>query len=434
MRIPACVVVLLLAACASSAEFPCSTPAEIAAAAKAAEPGDVLVLNDGTWTDADIRIEARGESGKPIVVRARTPGKVVLTGKSRLRFAGEHLEISGLRFEKCNGDKDTVEFRIDSNHHATKCRLTSCSFIDCSPANPATGSRYVSLYGSQNRVDHCFFAGKTNEGNTLTVWLVKDPVEHLIDNNHFGPRSRLGENGGETIRIGDSKTQDVPARCIVEKNLFEHCNGEVEIVSNKSCENIYRRNTFLECEGALTLRHGKRCTVEGNFFLGNSKKNTGGVRIVDAEHRVQNNYFADLSGEDTRAAICLMNGRKDSPPDGHVQVKNAIVESNTLVNCNQPIVIGYSYKGASLPPEGCLFAKNVVQGSAGPLVRLLTPPTNAKWVGNVMFGGETGLPAGTVTIADPKLVRGEDGVWRRPGEAADSHPLKPGDVGPEWKK
>jgi poly(beta-D-mannuronate) lyase len=46
------------------------------------------------------------------------------------------------------------------------------------------------------------------------------------------------------------------SRTVVEHNLFQECNGEIEIVSSKSCENTYRYNTFLNCEGAVTLRHG----------------------------------------------------------------------------------------------------------------------------------------------------------------------------------
>ena len=61
------------------------------------------------------------------------------------------------------------------------------------------------------------------------------------------------------------------SRMIVEDNYYEHCDGEAEIISNKSCENIYRRNTFVECKGAL-MRHGNRCTAEGNWFFGHGRR------------------------------------------------------------------------------------------------------------------------------------------------------------------
>ncbi|MEO0875758.1 MAG: chondroitinase-B domain-containing protein, partial [Bacteroidota bacterium] len=43
---------------------------------------------------------------------------------------------------------------------------------------------------------------------------------------------------------------------IVEHNLFEDCDGDPEIVSVKSCDNIIRHNTFLASYGTLSLRHG----------------------------------------------------------------------------------------------------------------------------------------------------------------------------------
>ena len=104
-------------------------------------------------------------------------------------------------------------------------------------------------------------------------------------------------------------------------NYFEHCNGETEIISNKSGENIFQYNTFFESEGTLTLRHGNRATVRGNFFFGNDKPNTGGVRIIGEDHKVYNNYFDGLRGTGNRSTITLMNGVSDSPLNRYFQVK-----------------------------------------------------------------------------------------------------------------
>src|SRR5256885_1452512 len=99
----------------------------------------------------------------------------------------------------------------------------------------------------------------------------------------------LGKNGGEPIRVGYSFQSMFSSKTTVEKNLFERCDGELEIISNKSCDNVYRNNTFLQCAGFFTLRHGNRCTVDGNYFLGKGKKGSGGVRIIGEDHAVTNN-------------------------------------------------------------------------------------------------------------------------------------------------
>src|SRR6185436_3793331 len=211
------------------------------------------------------------------------------------------------------------------------------------------------------------------------------------------------------------------ARCVVEENLFTECNGEIEIISNKSCENTYRRNTFVDCEGTLTLRHGHRNQVEGNFFFGHGKPKTGGVRIINEDQRVVNNYFADLAGEGTYAALCLMNGIPNSPLAGYDQIKRAVVAFNTVVNCRQSVVVGYqspTRAEASLAPQDCTFAHNIIVASAAPLVRLMTAPAQFTWRGNFFFGAEPGvrdeLRADTI---DPHLVQQRDGRWR---PAADS--------------
>lgn len=426
-----CVAALLgvgVVSAASAAEHLCTTPAGVAAAAERARPGDAVVLRDGTWSDADLRFEAEGTATQPVTLRAQTPGKVILTGLSRLRFSGSHLVVAGLRFEQCRSGHDVVEFRTRPDRYAHHSRLTDCSWVDCNPPRRETNTRWISLYGTENRVDHCQLASKANLGCTLVVWLKSEPVRHRIDHNHFGPRPRLQVNGGETIRVGDSTTSAVKAQCVVESNLFEACNGEAEIVSNKSAENVYRWNTFRRCEGALTLRVGRGCLVEGNFFLGEGRPLTGGVRVIDQDHRVWNNYFADLGGEGTRAAICLMNGIKHSPPAGYYVVQRALIAFNTLVNCRQNLVLGYVYHEATLPPVDCILANNIVVSTNAPLVRQVTAPLRTTWLGNVMFGagsGLTGQQTGIVSV-DPKLSRGADGLWR-PAEDSPARGAAVGD-------
>ena len=88
----------------------------------------------------------------------------------------------------------------------------------------------MSMYGRFNRVDHCYFAGKTNEGALLVVWLdngtATAPPTHRIDRNHFGPREELGRNGAETIRVGTSTYSMQDSDVVVENNLFTETNGE----------------------------------------------------------------------------------------------------------------------------------------------------------------------------------------------------------------
>ncbi len=360
-----------LVAAASSAslakDIPVSDAAAFAEAAKAAAAGDTLVLKDGVWPDARLKLKAAGTAEKPVTVRAETAGKVVFTGDSRISIAGEHIVVDGLWFQNPTGE-EAIELRIDSKELANHCRVTNCAVTNDLPAGELTKSaRFVSLYGSGNRVDHCYIAGKTTLGTTLVAWL-KEGVEarHQIDHNHFGPRQRLGKNGGETIRLGDSKTSMLTAACVVEHNLFEKCDGEAECISNKSCGNVYRFNTFKGVSGTLTLRHGNACRVEGNVFIGDKAKGAGGVRVIGEDHVVTGNLFKDLTGDDERSAMCFMLGIPDSVPHGYFQVKRVKVTGNTFVNCAHNILIGMSGdKKATLPPVETEISGNVIQTNKG---------------------------------------------------------------------
>src|SRR5438477_5607710 len=125
----------------------------------------------------------------------------------------------------------------------------------------------MTYFITNNRMDFCFLMIRRPPRSTLQIEVAeKEPNNHLIDNNHFGHRPPLGKNGGETIRVGYSFQSMFSSKTFVENNLFDQCDGEIEIISSKSCDNIYRNNTFNNCAGFLTLRHGNRAAVDNNIF------------------------------------------------------------------------------------------------------------------------------------------------------------------------
>jgi poly(beta-D-mannuronate) lyase len=272
-----------------------------------------------------------------------------------------------------------------------------------------------------NRIDHCSFEGKGNGGATLVVWLgAENTGKHRIDHNYFGPRPVLGRNGGETIRIGDSRTSMQSAQCIVERNLFERCDGEVECVSNKSCDNLYRENTFRAVVGTLTLRHGNRCTVEGNVFLGDFVKRTGGIRVIGEDHTVRGNHLQALTGDEARAALCFMMGVSGSAAHEYFQVKRARIEGNTIVDCKVPVVIGLrDHAKASLPPDDVVFVDNRVVSDKATIIDARCSIEGVRWSGNIFHGRVLGIP-------DREGIR-----WKAP-EVKGVRPLDRAEVGPIW--
>lgn len=403
-------------------DIPVADASALKASIQSAQPGDTLILSAGEWRDVEIEFVAHGTKAAPITLKAAVPGQTILTGLSKLRIGGEHLVVEGLLFkDPDNSVGDLILFRKDSKLLAQHCCMTRCAILSTLPPAGAVDCRWVGLYGVGHRVDHCSFQGKTGKGTTFVVWLGQEgDGRHQIDHNYFGPREKLGKNGGETIRVGDSKTSMLKAECVVEHNLFEKCNGEVECISNKSCGNVYRANTFLEVAGTITLRHGNGCTVEKNVFVGNNVNGTGGIRIIGEDHVVRGNYLENLTGDEARSGICFMMGIPNSPANRYFQVKRARVEGNTLVNCEHSIFIGLNDdKNGILPPVETVITGNQISAPKYAIIEALCPLDGITWSENLFAGKELGIPTTIgIQMTEPKLT-----VLK---------PLTRSEVGPGW--
>ena len=302
---------------AQATEYFVSSAAQITTAMQTAQPGDILTMTNGTWTNQRIQFAGNGTSSLPITLRAQTPGQVILNGNSKINISGNWLVADGLKFQggALAADDHIVEFRGNLGE-ASNSRLTNSAIIDYNPASVDTRYFWVSLYGQHNRVDHNYFTGQTHSGVTVVVWRSDlGPDYHEIDANYFGERplpvNPADPNGFETIRIGTSTDSLTNSFTTVENNLFERTNGEIEAISNKSGSNTYRYNTFKEVAATLTLRHGNDTRVEGNFFLGNDTNNSGAIRVIGERQTIVNNYIANV---DDRAggAISISAGVPNS--------------------------------------------------------------------------------------------------------------------------
>jgi poly(beta-D-mannuronate) lyase len=361
-------------------------------------PGDTLLLQSGEdeWRDVNLVFEGEGEPGKPIVLAAQRPGQTIFTGQSRLRVLGKHLVVSGLVFRDGSLQGGSV-IAIGSGRGETAqdCRLTDTAIINYNPKDRKVNYKWVSVYGVRNRVDHCRFEGQDHTGQSLVVWLGAEPNGHRIDHNYFAGRPELGWNGGETLRIGTSGRSMNNSNTLVEENLFENCDGEAEIISVKSCGNIIRRNLFLSSSGALTLRHGNRNRVEGNWFVGNGKKRAGGVRVIGEDHTIVNNHFEGLTGRGGRSTLSVMHGVSEAPLNSYWQVKRALIAYNTILDCASSFDIGFGAggRGRTLPPEAVVIRGNLVRSASGKGITVRDEQADVRWSENVWVGeSQPGVP------------------------------------------
>jgi len=473
------VIALSAANVARGCEVLVSTVDELKAAVASSSPGDTLVVQDGTYTDWRIRLHAFGTATSLTTLKAQTPGGVKFTGNVRVEITGSHLVVSGFLFEEAHGSRHAsiVEFR--NAHH---CRLTDCSFINCGDPE-STYTRTINLaYGSShNRVDHCYMTGTLSMGMGVVVRnsdAGRGNTDNRFDHNYFKDIERLSSNGQEPIQLGQDQTAfgRVSVRAVVEYNLFENASGDGEIISNKSSDNIIRRNTMRDSKAGICLRGGRNVLVEGNYC-----RHTRAIRIYGHGHTVINNYL-----EETEDGICLDAGQYrdgdfvNREVSGSYQVASGVlIAHNTIVN---PITSGISLgrnKGRKHNgvvknelPHQITVVNNLVTGTSGVLISD-DGSRDVKWQTNIAWPrhkATPGLSNKGIIEMDPRLVCNDGirhllcsdslardagtvrqevvadyGGRRRVGSpdigcdevseaAIANRPLRPEDVGPSWNR
>lgn len=340
-------VIFLLFSCGKTSKREINTVKnidELNTAIEKATPGGVIVMANGEWNDVQIRLKGMGTEDEPITLRAETPGEVIIQGESDLKLSGEYLVVDGLYFT--NGfspSRSVVEFAI-KDAVANHSRVINCVIKDYNKQQRNMQDLWILFKGRYNELDRCYVSGKSNRGPTIRIDLAGNQSiknYHKIINNHFGPRPPKGGPSAETIQLGNSFTSMAPSYTLVANNLFERCNGEVEIISSKTNFNEFRNNVFYKSEGSLVTRHGNYCTVDGNYFIGDTEsEQIGGIRLIGTGHWVTNNYFYNLKGKIFRSPLAVMNGIPKSPLNRYIQVTDVVVAHNSYINCTSPWQFG----------------------------------------------------------------------------------------------
>ncbi len=390
--------------------------------------GTEIVWAKGVYADQTVTLKAAGTAQNPVVLRAEEPGEVRFTGTSRLIVEGSGAVVRGLWWQDPAAVKSKAVITLSRGTQS--CKVEQCAITgDRTAEQPGIDAKWVSVYGRDNSVVGCTFRDKRNMGTLLVVWLETGVVpRHKIMNNRFERPVTLYDaegnaiNGQETIRIGDSSSSMQDAECVVEGNCFYHCHGEMaEVISSKSCANIYRGNLFEECKGSLTLRHGNRCYVTGNYFIGNGMENTGGVRIIGEDHTVENNYMENLRGSGYKTAICLVRGQKDPALSGYWQVKRAAVRNNIIKDCRYAFQVNYGSSSQVMPVVETVIEKNIVSLSSEKDYAVnctAEPKPDVTWRDNTLYGGRQAgvdLPAAAEPPSLPDVRGAVDNIRRGAG-------------------
>ena len=126
--------------------------AQLVSVRKSPRGGDIVTLENGEWQDAKFVINQGDSAGKPIEIRAETPGGVRLSGASAVAINAPYVTVGGLLFQDgATTHRAAIQFK---SHHRI---VRNTAIIDHNPASFATECSRV------------FFAGTTNPSNAA-LW------------------------------------------------------------------------------------------------------------------------------------------------------------------------------------------------------------------------------------------------------------------------
>jgi poly(beta-D-mannuronate) lyase len=371
--------------------------AALAAHLDRANPGDEIVLADGVYaTTNSIEVRCAGTATNRIIIRSETIGGVELTGSHGFQISpsAAHVIIQGFKFTHRSGGA-AISFG------ANFIRFTR-NIFQCTGAG-----HFLLVAGDDAEIDHNEFRDKSTVGNMIDVRGAEGQVARRvwIHHNYFHDFTSAGANGAETIRFGLSGLSLSTGNGLIEHNLFVRCNGENEMISNKSSGNTYRYNTVLDSR-EVSQRHGNDC-----YYYGNLIRNSGGIRVYGDRHKIFSNYLEGNSigvnqgngGGDVYAGALLT--AHDRPDDN-------VVVFNTFINNRTHYQMGARARG--LGSSNTVVANNLFYGGGVAAAVSRGQPYTGTWWNNILWQtrGTGDLPASGYKTIDPLLTPDADGIYR----------------------
>jgi poly(beta-D-mannuronate) lyase len=371
------------------------------------DPGDTIVLKNGTYSVSSavsLGSGASGTSTEPVTVKAETVGGVTLTGSSSFSFSGVHdISIQGFRFTQ------STTMDVGSSSKAVDFVRNEFVFAQSAEHN-------LIVRSDDSEIAYNWFHGKS----TIGVYLgIEGPGTDTvaknthIHHNYFSDQTFTGTNGGESIRLGTSPKALSSGNAIVEYNLFEHADGDPEAISVKSSGHTIRYNTIRNSKGGIVLRHGNGNKVLSNYILNGGN----GIRIYGNDHVIMNNYVSWVTGTDA-AGIVVGSGTVRDHFVGESETSRKQYDApdririglNTLVN-NSNGILGETKR--TVPPLNVTIVDNIVQGASGYLASVPLMQ-DFYWRGNILWGSAANgnIPTVGYTRVNPQLAQDATGVWK----------------------
>jgi len=353
--------------------------------------GHIIIEENLSLSQESDPLEFGGlEFSKPFVIRANNVGERTISGRTKqvVFNNGRNVWLYGINFRHHASEDQTVVFRNCKN-----CVIAGCDFQTTSSNKRKDEDEnnmefpwfsYLAISGGDcNCVAYNNFHDKApSRGHFLWVSGGGGPKRTIVEYNYFKKHpginnSKGKKDKGEAIKMGDSAFGTKAFGSIVRYNLFEECEGDAEVITNKSSSNIYHHNTFRGNIGSLVLRHGNYSIVRDNVFLGRYN----GIRVY-GKQLVKSNSFRSTGKLDRSLLGPLIIGygkeKEEKNEASYVKVKGSRFEKNVFLveasdNDEENTVIAWGRKGSGSGwdemPEDNKFVGNVIIAKSGTMLK-----------------------------------------------------------------
>ena len=353
-----------LIANAAGTTYVVSTESEFNQRAGSAQPGDVILIEDGTYGGWHLTISSDGTEAQPVIYTAQNPGQVTFqNGMHLFWISGGYNIIGGFNI---NNVEDEV---IRLHRGASYNRITDNKMNGLGSLDAGRGYINIREQSHYNRIDHNEVTGTKDQ---IRIWLHADAVVNgpsqytRIDHNTF--RDNVRSNVG-VLQIGQGGDCGpdyalLESHTIFEHNLVENPIGYAELISSKSSYNIIRDNEIKNSNGCISLRMGDHNEVCRNYIHGT--RGGHAIRISGAYNKVYNNV---IDAPDKKHGIFMARWGNRIGDSGTSPLHDNIIAYNTVIDYNQyGIIIGCSDSGACRPVYNCKVFNNIIIGDGGELL------------------------------------------------------------------
>lgn len=364
-------------------DFVAGTTTAINDRAALLNPGDILQIQNGTYT-GDWTFNRDGTASQPIIIKAQNPGtwgaRNVIKNTGRITIGGRYTVFGGIRYNWPTGAAANAFLLNDSDIEITDCEIQDI-------VTTSNSARFMVITASAARtwVHHNRFLNIDN-CNALALNVTYPgtiPINCKIEYNTFDDITG-SQPAGLWFQLGSlpwvyANNDDLAQTfCVTQYNDIINCNN----METKTTDNTWFRNRFRNGVGssmAFAVRSGDRQIIKGNHFENYSR----GIRMFSKGHSILDNVFLNITGEGAiilpEAALYSQIGTITNAI--HERGENILIAGNTIITpTSRGIFLGNAQSGRSgynylYSPKNIWIKNNIIRVTTGVGIYLQTPNT-----------------------------------------------------------